>query len=206
MEISKYQYTYQQLSIALYEALQGDAFYSPLEQSIADKSFAREAMLRYMDYSMVEGIRYGEVFMPENCLHGVSIWSMPIDQSREAKKTREKKSFIASHMSKNSLETYNAIVGSMSENATTLVDKEAWYLSIVGILPEFQGKGLGMELVNRVLKKTDSLQIQTFLETFTPRNMNFYERLGFRVLDSFYEPNTGSDYWLMARDFDQKRQ
>ena len=154
-----------------------------------------------MDYSMVEGAQYGELYIPAGNQHGVSIWSKPIDENLEAKKNKEKKSFIANHMGRKSLETYTNIVGSMSENATALIDNGAWYLSIVGILPEFQGKGLGVELVNKVLKKTDRLQVQTFLETFTPRNISFYERLGFRALDSFYEPYTQSDYWLMARDF-----
>ena len=190
--------------MALYEALQGDAFYATMEQSIANPSFAREAMLRYMDYSIVEGTKYGEVFIPGDYHHGVSIWSRPIEAELEVKKDKEKKTFILNQMGRESLETSQKIVGSMSINTNTLIEKEAWYLSIVGILPGFQGKGLGIELVSKVLEKTDRIQVRTFLETFTPRNMSFYERLGFRVLDSFYEPNTQSDYWLMARDFDQK--
>jgi len=198
-----YQYTYRQYSIALYDALLEDAFYTTMENSIPDTAFSKEAMLRYMDYSMIEGAKYGELYIPAGKQHGVSVWSKPIDVNLEANKNKEKKSFIVNHMSRKSLETYNEIVGSMSENTSGLVDKEAWYLSIVGILPEFQGKGLGVELVNKVLQKTDRLQVQTFLETFTPRNMSFYKRLGYRVIDSFYEPTAQSEYWLMARDYDQ---
>jgi hypothetical protein len=38
---------------ALYEALTEDAFYITMEQSVTHGS-AREAMIRYMDWSMVE--------------------------------------------------------------------------------------------------------------------------------------------------------
>ncbi len=198
-----YKYQYHNYSTALYEALLDDAFYITMERSIADTAFCKEAMLRYLDYSMVEAKKYGELFIPTDHQFGVSVWSVPIDQELEAQKSLEKKSFIRNHMSQQSLEKYNQIVGIMAANAATLIDKDDWYLSIVGILPEYQGKGLGIELVNSVLAKTDRLRVRTYLETFTARNMTFYERLGYQVADSFYEPTTESKYWLMVRDFDR---
>jgi GNAT superfamily N-acetyltransferase len=197
-----YQYKYQNYSIALYEALLEDAFYITMEQSIADTTFCKEAMLRYLDYSMVEAKKYGELIIPTDHQWGSSVWSIPIDRELEAQKNREKRSFILDHMSDQSLEKYDEIVGHMTENSAALIDKNDWYLSIVGVLPEYQGKGLGVELVNKVLAKADRLKVRTYLETFNARNMTFYERLGYQVADSFYEPTTNSKYWLMVRDCD----
>jgi hypothetical protein len=33
-----------------------------------------------------------------------------------------------------------------------------------------------------------------------PRNLPFYERLGFRPLAMHREPATGADYWIVLRD------
>ena len=76
---------------------------------------------------------------------------------------------------------------------------DIWYLSIVGVLPDYQGRGLGGELIRPVLAQTDAIGVATYLETFTPRNMSFYERLGYREAGSFEEPTIGDRYWLMLR-------
>ena len=47
-------------------------------------------------------------------------------------------------------------------------------LSIIGILPEFQGQGFGGGLVGPVLNRADQSGVPTYLETFTPRNITFY--------------------------------
>jgi len=99
-----------------------------------------------------------------------------------------------------SLRTYNSIVDLMTENAAALVGKNFWYLSIIGIHPEFQGRGLGLGLMKDVLKKADVLGVPTYLETFAPRNISFYNRIGYQVTGSFHEPITDAKYWLMIRD------
>jgi ribosomal protein S18 acetylase RimI-like enzyme len=192
-----YQYKYRNYSIALYEALLEDAFYITMEQSIDDITFCKEAMLRYMDYSMVEAEKYGELFMPSDHQWGVSVWSMPIDRELEAQKYKEKRSFIVDHMSHPSLEKYDEIVGHMTENGAALIDKHDWYLSIVGVLPEYQGKGFGVELVNNMLVKTDRLKVRTSLETFTARKMLFTNAMATRLTIQFTSPplNQSTGLW-----------
>ena len=88
----------------------------------------------------------------------------------------------------------------MSEKAIPLIDERSWYLSIIGILPEFQGQGLGVGLVKHILERTDRLGIPTYLETFTSRNITFYKRLGYDAVKCFHEPTVDAEYWLMIRD------
>ena len=54
----EYSFSYRIVAEALYAALTEDAFYITLEQSVTHGS-ARKAMIRYMDYSMVEAERHG---------------------------------------------------------------------------------------------------------------------------------------------------
>lgn len=193
-----YELKYPQYAKALYDALKHDPFYKAMEESVTI-CLGQEGMLRYMDYSIGEGERYGELFIPEHHPYGISIWSKPLSPGQSHKQHHEKENFLRRQMGEKSLETYHAIVGFMTDKSTFLISRRYWYLSIIGILPEYQGQGLGANLVTAILKKTDSAGIPTYLETFTPRNMSFYKRFGYQVVDSFHEPVTGAEYWLMTR-------
>lgn len=193
-------FKYRNYAKAIYQSLVNDAFYIAMEDSVGNGQSSREAMLRYMEHSMTEAEKYGELYLPYEHEYGVSIWSKPLNKNLEELKSKEKKTFLLNYMGESSLKKYNAIVDFMAAQSSSLISNEFWYLSIVGILPEFQGQGLGRDLVTKILKKTDSKNIPTYLETFVPRNMSFYNRLGFKAVESFHEPTTDADYWLMIRE------
>jgi GNAT superfamily N-acetyltransferase len=79
------------------------------------------------------------------------------------------------------------------------VSSGAWYLSIVGVAPVAQGRGVGGRLIRATLAEADQVGAPSFLETFSQRNVNLYERLGFAVVASYEEPTTQSQYWIMQR-------
>jgi ribosomal protein S18 acetylase RimI-like enzyme len=191
---------YKKYANTLYKALKDDAFYTTMEMSIADQHQARHLMIEYLEFSMMESEKYGELYIPEDHEYGVSVWSKPISFALQSQKSKEKQKFLCTVLGDKSLDTYTNIVEFMSERAERVVGSEFWYLSIVGVLPEYQGKGLGPGLVNAVLTKTDEACIPTYLETFTPRNKSFYKRLGYQDVASFYEPTTKAEYSIMSRD------
>ena len=195
-----FKFKYRQYAKALHSALTEDAFYVTMKASVGSGESAKEAMLKYMEFSMLEAEKSGELYIPDDHEYGVSIWSKPISNDLERQKRQEKKNFLRDEMGKKSLDTYNAIVEFMSTKAEPFIEEDFWYLSIIGVLPAFQGQGLGPALITNVLKKTDALNVPTFLETFTKRNMTFYERLGYRSVQSFDEPTTNAAYWLMIRE------
>ena len=59
--------------------------------------------------------------------------------------------------------------------------------------------GLGVGLLSSVLAEADEQGIPTYLETFTPRNESFYERLGYQVSARIKEPSIPATYALMLR-------
>lgn len=195
-----FEFKYKKYAEALYTALREDAFYLTMERSVRDRGSQKEAMLRYMEFSMVEAKKYGELHFAEDNEYGVSVWSKPLNNELNIKKSTEKKLFLCDHMGEPSLNTYTAIVEFMSHKAEPLIGTNYWYLSIVGVLPEFQRQGLGSILIKDVLKKTDIMKVPTYLETFSPGNMSFYARLGFQAIESFYEPTAKATYWLMIRE------
>lgn len=195
-----YKFKYREFAEALYDALIPDPFYITLENQVqGDSLMKKEAMLRYFDYSMIESEVYGSLCIPDEHKYGVSIWSKPMDGNLERKMKSEKKEFLLNHLGQSALDSYLSIVDFMSDKATILAQSNPWYLSIVGLKPSFQNKGLGAGLIEPILRESDKQGIITYLETFTPRNITFYERLGYTAIDSFHEPVTNSPYWIMQR-------
>lgn len=195
-----YTFSYEPYAESLYPALLEDAFYIAMEAAAAaDTPEPSTAMIRYMDYSMAEAAQYGKLYLSPDTGSGASIWSRPLDEKQSARKSEEKHAFLGRYMGPHSLETYKKIVDFMSDRAGAVVEPDFWYLSIVGLAPPFQNRGRGGALITPVLEKTDALGVATYLETFTPRNMTFYSRLGYEAAASFYEPTAAAEYWIMIR-------
>lgn len=75
----------------------------------------------------------------------------------------------------------------------------AWYLSILGVHPAARGQGLAQRLLAPTLARADRVGATSYLETFNPLSLPFYERLGFGGAGEYREPVTGRAYWLLVR-------
>ena len=196
-----YSFMNKAIAHALYEALTQDPFYITLEQGASiDPARAQKAMLKYMDYSMKEALAHGKLCRTKDLTKGACLWSKPVAPPLDLQIAKKKKQFLLDHLGRESLDTYCQIVDFMSEESRTMVSDNSWYLSILGISPDHQGKGLGLDLVLPVLKLTDEIGAASYLETFTPKNLRFYKRLGFYEAKTVHEPVTGSNYTIMVRD------
>jgi GNAT superfamily N-acetyltransferase len=57
-----------------------------------------------------------------------------------------------------------------------------WYLPFVGVEPLHQSRGLGATVLWPILQRCDQERLPAYLESSNPRNIPFYERLGFRPI------------------------
>ncbi|MFN0064468.1 MAG: GNAT family N-acetyltransferase [Myxococcaceae bacterium] len=73
------------------------------------------------------------------------------------------------------------------------------YLACLGVLPDHQGKGLGSALMKLNLSSCEREGVGVFLETANARAIAFYERLGFRVTNTFDLSQGGPRMWTMVR-------
>lgn len=80
------------------------------------------------------------------------------------------------------------------------VPEPHWYLMIVGVDPDLQGRGLGSALIAEGLAPADDQQRVAYLETSDPRNVPFYRRFGFEVLESVPLGKDAPPGWAMRRD------
>jgi ribosomal protein S18 acetylase RimI-like enzyme len=74
-----------------------------------------------------------------------------------------------------------------------------YYLAVLGVDPDDQGRGLGSALMGPVLRACDADGIPAYLESSKERNVDFYARHGFRVTEELTLPG-GPPVWLMWRD------
>lgn len=75
-----------------------------------------------------------------------------------------------------------------------------WYLMLLGVDTEHQGQGRGAVLVKEGLARADREGLPCYLETSEPRNLGFYERLGFEVVETTRLGTDGPEAWALLRE------
>lgn len=186
------------ISSSLVDALRGDPFYRTITADLPDEGTRREALRRYFEYSMLEGERLGCCsILPDD--RGAAVWVKPCPEGRALEEKGRKHAFLASILGPQGLADYHRIIGFMSPRSERAVGGDAWYLSILGVSPAAQGTGLGGRLLGPTLAEADAEGAVCYLETYSPRSMRFYGRLGFEQVASHLEPVTSAEYWIMVR-------
>jgi GNAT superfamily N-acetyltransferase len=79
-------------------------------------------------------------------------------------------------------------------------EEPLWHLDAVGVAPAWQGTGVGAALIKHGLGFARADGVGAWLETGTPRNVAYYERLGFRVVHALDAPDGGPQIWFMRWD------
>ncbi|MGJ7543248.1 GNAT family N-acetyltransferase [Variovorax sp. LT1R16] len=185
---------------ALADALIVDPFYLSISVDFEHDMPARKAVLAsYFAYAMEEAERSGRCLTPADHTLGAAAWLLPRGDEAEAAESAAKNAFLARTLGPRGLAHYHRIVEFMAAQAPAVVPAGAWYLSILGIAPAAQGRGLGATLLAPTLAEADAAGVPCFLETFTPLSVGFYERLGFRAAATHREPVTDADYLIMCR-------
>ena len=181
-------------------ALENDPFYiSICGGYVRDPVRRREVLTRYFAYSIQEGKDIGRCVHLADPTLGVAVWLLPQAPDVQSRAAHNKRALLESTLDAEGCANYYRIVSFMRAKAATVIDHDAWYLSIVAVDPTAQGQGLGRKLLEPTLAEADRVSATCYLETFSPRNLSFYERLDFAAEARFAEPTTGADYVLMVR-------
>jgi len=190
-----------QASAALAESLLDDPFYWAITEDFGDDLAARkQALIHYFHYSLEEAERTGRCVVAPDPRLGAAAWLLPRSPDVDAAESSAKSEYLASTLGSRGKENYYRIVRYMAPLAARVVPGGSWYLSIIGILPSAQGRGLGATLLEGTLAEASHANVTCYLETFTPRNLRFYGRLGFRRVADHLEPTTNREYVVMRRD------
>ena len=84
-----YNFTYLKFAEALYYSLCQNVFYTTLVSSIEGTNSQKEAMIKYMDFSMTEAQNFGMLHIPNDHEFGVSVWLKPLSNELENRRKKE---------------------------------------------------------------------------------------------------------------------
>jgi ribosomal protein S18 acetylase RimI-like enzyme len=155
--------------------------------------------LRWLNRVPLEyGLRYGHVTQSHNGM-AAAIWITPAHPLSLVGMIRSGMLSVPFHIG------FGAFVKFMKANETMerIHKRHApgphWYLLAVGVDPELQGRGLGTALVQEGLARADQATLPVYLETSDERNVAYYERHGFAVVESARLGSGGPPAWGMLR-------
>ena len=81
-----------------------------------------------------------------------------------------------------------------------MISRPHWYLALLGVEPSRQGCGIGSRLIRPILERADAAGLPCYLETQNQRNLSFYEKHGFRVVNEGRVPGYELRSWAMLRE------
>ena len=186
-------------SLAL--ALRQDAFSCAITDHLgADEDARIEALSAYFEVSLRQAQASGRVVFADDPGLGAALWSLPQRDSSDAVTSTAKSEELETILGHAGLKMYRAVVAGMHALTGPVVPADAWYLSILGVHPDAQSQGIGAKLLAPTLAEVRQLGRSAYLETFTSRNIPFYQRNGFRVVGEFCEPASNAGYTVLVLD------
>jgi len=142
--------------------------------------------------SMVhKGLLQGEVYATSSAMEGVAVWLPPGIPGGVSK---------AYEIDKEAYERFayygRCVYAVRQQYAPPL----HWFLELIGVVPECQGKGYAGRLLRPMLERTDRESLACYLDTEVDGNVTMYRHFGFRVVDDTVVPDTGVRSWGMLRE------
>ena len=182
------------------QALTNAFMNDPLQQYVfPDDAIRKSRSIPHFEAVLRYGVLFGEVYTTEE--HGGAvIWLRP----GETLVTPEK-------AEKSGLASLPAVIGDAEFTRFISVldfadqfhkqDMPAphWYTMVIGVDPAFQGKGYGSSLLSPILKEAEKTNTPVYLETAQPKNVSFYQHMGFKLIREVEEPTSQVQLWTFIK-------
>ena len=167
---------------------------------IPDSNERKEKLNHVFQMTACLGVFYGEAYATSENLEGIAVW-IPFTNFKE-KKLRMLRCATKAKLNKLGREAGKRFKPIEVINKNTHIKfalYEHWYLQSLGVDPEFQGRGYGSSLLISQLQKIDEQGLPVYLETSTEKNVRFYQKFGFEVVEEIIIPGTQVPEWFMLR-------
>jgi ribosomal protein S18 acetylase RimI-like enzyme len=178
----------------------GRAFYNDPDtvKILSDDDVRKEKLKHFFRCFVKFGIIYGEVYAPSPDLEGISVWVH--SSTKDMTFWRNVKSGFLGLMFKVSgkaMSTFAKYGKQMDEATKTVIDREHWFLFIIGVDPNHQRKGFGSKMIEPMLKRIDNENLPVMLDTNKQSNIGYYEKFGFEVVKTYKVLD--NDHWGMVK-------
>jgi len=185
----------------------GRAFYNePLALSAyREEERDRDGLLYFYQSGVRYGLRYGECYASSPEIEGIALWvtsnKYPVTFWRTL---RSSSPWIMFNMMRRigikRLKSMEHIGKHQDEAHKQLAPFEHYFLMVLGVDPEHQGKGHASELLKPMFARLDEKRIPCYTDTLTEKNAQMYEHLGFHVLEKSDISDTDFTSWALLRE------
>ncbi len=162
----------------------------------------RKKVTRY--FSLIAtyfGVYYGETYAPSPNIEGIAVW---IPSYRYSTSFRN----LLRAVPLSVLLRFGFATGAKVQSAGDYVDRihkrlapfAHWYLSVLAVDPQYQGKGYASKLMRPMLARADREKLPCYLETNYEVDVQIYLHFGFKVLEEETIPGTAVKNWAMLRE------
>ncbi|CAA9556300.1 MAG: hypothetical protein AVDCRST_MAG49-2955 [uncultured Thermomicrobiales bacterium] len=145
------------------------------------------------------GLRYGRVDATAD-LAGVAVWLAPGNTA--ASPVRMLRSGMMTgcvRLGADGMRRLLRLTGPMESTHHRVMTAPHWYLWLLAVEPERAGQGIGGALLGAGLDRADVAGVPCYLETHNERNLRFYRRQGFEVVDETDVPGA-IRFWALRRE------
>lgn len=143
----------------------------------------RSSLGRFFRFFVDEYFAIGHVYVPKGSPgHGGAMWAPP---SRDILHDEARLAELIALVQAEIGEDPTPRLMELARAAEYRPETPHFYLGILGVAPAGQGSGLGGHLIAPVLEQCDRGGVVAHLESSNPRNIGFYERLGFEAVDEY---------------------
>ena len=170
----------------------------PFEYFIPSPTRRAELLPKFFERFVRHGQIFGEVHATPQRPEAIAIWLPPgeTDITPEAARCSglDELEDVFGPENFHRLSTFLARMTKMHHAA---MPDDHWYLAFIGVEPNRQGRGLGSVLLQSMLARSRHERVACYLETFLERNVPFYHRHGFTVVEEGVLPDSGLAFWTM---------
>jgi ribosomal protein S18 acetylase RimI-like enzyme len=156
-----------------------------------DDSERKDRLPHFFKSMVHKGLLQGEVYASSPAMEGVTVWLPPGISGGLSK------AFEVDREAFDRFSYYGKCAYGVRQKHAPA---QHWFLELIGVVPEFQGKGFGGRLLRPMLDRLEQESLPCYLDTEVEENVAIYQRHGFRVLDYMIVPGTEVRSWGMLRE------
>ena len=178
----------------------GRAFFAdPLYTYIYPDGDERRNRLSY-DFAFLTryGHRFGIVIVtPERT--GCAIWLPPGETAFLPERAAQVSiPFATPPLSDGAQARWDTFIGTIEPMHHQLMPDPHWYLVVVGVEPAHQGQGIGSAVLAPIVAQANHVHQPCYLETLQAKNLSFYKKHGFAVVNEVDLPEAGPRIWFLV--------
>lgn len=170
-----------------------------MQYFIGENAVAESKILQYYQAIIRIGLLHGEVYTT-SAMDGVAVWVSP-ENSQLSFGILIRTGFLKALVSMGArpLARFVRSARYLEKLQKQAISEPCWILVQIGVESARQGKGIGGLLIQPILTRAAAEGVSCYVESADERNLSFYTRHGFEIVNHGQVSRGGPPVWVMIR-------